>query len=83
MAGTTINLRVLGRLSSEDQIMCLAAQLNKLIADFDAHTHKTPTSNPGTTSTPTSDAGGAGSSGGTAGLTTASKIANQAGTVIT
>lgn len=33
---------------------------------FANHTHKTPTTQPGITSTPTSDAGAAGSTGGTA-----------------
>lgn len=83
MAGTTKQIHLQGRLSTEDHLMALTAAVNQLIADFDAHTHKTPTSNPGITSTPTSDAGGSGSTGGTSGLTTASKIANRAGTVVT
>lgn len=47
-------------------LVALRNTVDAMVTIFNAHTHKTPTSNPGTTSTPTSDAGGSGSSGGTA-----------------
>lgn len=82
MAGTAVFVKVTGNPSSD--VLALAAAVNQLITDFDAHTHKTPTSNPGTTSTPTSDAGGSGSTGGTAGLTTAAQMKDVAtGSLIT
>lgn len=40
--------------------------VDALVTNFNSHTHKTPTANPGATSSPTSDAGGSGSTGGTA-----------------
>lgn len=78
MAGTAQKVRLTGR--PKDMIYQMAVSLNALIDSFDTHTHKTPTSNPGATSTPTSDAGGAGSTGGTAALTAASKITDENGT---
>lgn len=72
MAGTAKAVRLSG--NPESDIYQLAKSLNQLIADYDAHKHKTPTTNPGTTSTPVSDASGAGSTGGTAFLTSAQPI---------
>lgn len=72
MAGTPKYVKVTGNPSSD--VLALAAAVNALITSFDTHTHKTPTSNPGATSTPTSDAGGSGSTGGTAALTAACPI---------
>lgn len=78
MAGTPQKVRLTGR--PKDMIYEMAKAINALIDSFDTHTHKTPTSNPGATSTPTSDAGGSGSTGGTAALTAASKIVDESGT---
>ena len=71
MAGTTVARRETA--AAGGTVRQLRVELNKLITDvellrtaFMAHTHKTPTTNPGATSTPTSDAGGSGSTGGTA-----------------
>ncbi len=81
MAGTTKQVRVTAQPGSD--VYALAQAVNQLITDFDAHKHKTPTTNPGTTSTPVSDASGSGSTGGTAALTTASKLADaNTGTTI-
>lgn len=56
-------------------LVALRNTVDAMVTVFNAHTHKTPTSNPGATSTPTSDAGGSGSSGGTASIqTTAANI---------
>jgi hypothetical protein len=72
MAGTPQKVRLTGHAQSD--IYAMARALNQLITDFDAHKHKTPTANPGITSPPVSDASGAGSTGGTAALTTATPI---------
>ncbi len=50
----------------DDTIRLICEAHNNLVDSFNAHTHKTPTTAPGATSTPTSDAGAAGSTGGTA-----------------
>jgi hypothetical protein len=57
----------------------LRNSVDALTTIFNAHTHKTPTSSPGTTSTATSDAGGSGSTGGTA--TSMAAVANVTTTV--
>lgn len=80
MAGTAQKVRVTARPGS--MLYQIAVSLNQLIDSYDQHTHKTPTTNPGATSTPTSDAGGSGSTGGTAFLTSASKIQNEDGTTV-
>ena len=80
MAGTAQKVRLSAR--PGDMLYQIAVSLNQLIDSFDTHTHKTPTSNPGATSTPTSDAGGSGSTGGTAALTAASKIQTENGTTV-
>lgn len=80
MAGTITKVRLEGR--PGDYLYEIAKTLNQLIADYDAHKHKTPTTNPGTTSTPVSDASGSGSTGGTAFATTASPIGDPTGTAV-
>ena len=91
MAGTTVNATPVGMPGSS--LAALRLEFNKLVDDverlraaFMAHTHRTPTTNPGATSTPTTDAGGAGSSGGTASTVvataatlTAAKVADNNG----
>jgi hypothetical protein len=72
MAGTPKKVRLTGR--PGDDLYAIAQAVNQLITDFDAHKHKTPTTNPGITSTPVSDTSGSGSTGGTAALTTATPI---------
>lgn len=72
MAGTPVYVKVTGNPSSD--VLALSAAVNALIASFDAHTHKTPTTNPGITSTPISNTPDSGSTGGTAALTTATPI---------
>jgi hypothetical protein len=71
MAGTTVSVDTTGMLGSD--VYQIRLELNRVIDDmetlraaFMAHTHRTPTTNPGSTSTPNTDAGGAGSTGGTA-----------------
>ena len=72
MAGNPVYVKVTGNPSSD--VLALSAAVNALIASFDAHTHKTPTSNPDITNTPISNTPDSGSSGGTAALTTATPI---------
>lgn len=71
MAGTTVSVDTTGMQGSD--VLQLRLEMNRVIDDmerlraaFMAHTHRTPTTNPGSTSTPNTDAGGAGSTGGTA-----------------
>lgn len=94
MAGTTVTTDVTGMLGSD--VYQIRLELNRVIDDlerlrgaFMAHTHRTPTTNPGPTSTPTTDAGGAGSTGGTAstvvataGTLTGAKVADLNGNTL-
>lgn len=94
MAGTTVSVDTTGMVGSD--VMQLRLEINRLIDDverlrgaFMAHTHRTPTTNPGATSTPNTDAGGAGSTGGTAstvvataGTLTAAKVADVNGNTL-
>lgn len=94
MAGTTLSVGTTGAQGSD--VLQLRLELNRVIDDlerlraaFMAHTHRTPTTNPGPTSTPTTDAGGAGSTGGTAstavataGTLTAAKVADVNGNTL-
>lgn len=82
MAGTAVNTKVLSVAGSD--LRAAVASVNALVVDvealrtglaalaaaFNAHTHKTPTSNPGFTSIPNTDASGAGSSGGASAVVT-------------
>lgn len=91
MAGTTVSVDTTGMQGGD--VLQMRLELNRLIDDverlrgaFMAHTHRTPTTNPGATSTPNTDAGGAGSTGGTAstvvataGTLTAAKVADVNG----
>ena len=94
MAGTTVSVDTTGMQNSD--VLQMRLELNRLIDDverlrgaFMAHTHRTPTTNPGATSTPNTDAGGAGSTGGTAstvvataGTLTAAKVADVNGNTL-
>ncbi len=92
MAGTTRDATSTGMIGSE--VDELVRTVNRLVTDvetlraaFMGHTHRTPTTNPGATSTPNTDAGGAGSAGGTAVVLPASALTGyqirENGTVFT